>query len=294
MRCSAFGLDVTTSIPLPGRWRAAGEGLPPLTIERARPEEVAAAWSGAERLGWRGRVDGRELIVEHGRGGDLRMQEAPSIDLHLSSDGERLLVAFDEDADRLATVRLLTDSALFTISLVRGHEAMHAGAVATDAGVLAVAGPTGAGKSSTIAALLAAGCEFHSDDVLVLRRDRARILATPGPPLLTLPRPAPAGVGEPVADLGEETWLSVGGAEGDAPLAGILMLEPDPAGPAGWTSAIAQLLRFPRTPERERARFELAADIVASVPTLRAPARSEPPGAVARRAVEWLRSVSRA
>jgi hypothetical protein len=293
MRCSAFGLEFTSSIPLPGRWRAAGEGLPALTIERARVEEVAAAWSGAERLGWRGRVDGRELIVEHGRAGDLRMRVAPSIDLHLSADGERLLVAFDEEADRLATMRLLTDSALFTISLARGHEAMHAGAVATDAGVLAVAGPTGAGKSSTIAALLAAGCGFHSDDVLVLKRDDARILAAPGPPLVTLPRPAPDGLGEPVADLGDETWVSVAGAEADAPLAGIVVLEPQPAGPAGWAWAVAQLLRFPRTPERERTRFELAADLVATVPVLRVPARSEPPGTVARRAVEWLRSMPR-
>jgi hypothetical protein len=63
---------------------------------------------------------------------------------------------------------------------------------------------------------------------------------------------------------------------------------------ASWPWLLGQLLRFPRTPRRERARFELAADIAEAVPTLRLPARRDPPDALARRAIEWLRSLSRA
>jgi hypothetical protein len=293
-RCSAFGLDITSSLPLPGTWRATGEGLVPLSVERASPREVQLAWSGTQRPGWRGQADGHELIVDHGRAGDLRLWRAPSIDLHLSSDGTRLLVSFD-DRDWLAMMRLLLDSALFSISLMHGYEALHAGAVDTEAGVLVVAGASGSGKSSTIAALLRAGCEFRTDDVLVLRRDGPAIVATPGPPLLTAPNPVPAGLGDPIADLGADSWLSVTGADADRSLAGMVCLDPA-FGPAAvgaieWPWLIGQLLRFPRTREREHARFDLASDLVTNVPALRMPARGAPPDALARRALEWLRSL---
>lgn len=285
----AFGLDITSRIPLPGRWRAAGAGLPPLTIEPASREEIRRIWSGFERVGWRGRADGRELVVEEGRTGDLRFRLQPDIELHLSVDGARLSVC-DAAGDRTALLRLLLDSALFTVSLRRGGEALHAAAVTTPAGVLAVMGPTGAGKSSTLVALLAAGCGFHSDDVLVLRRNGGTVHAAPGPPVLTAPKPVPDGVGEELADLGDEVWLAVAGAAAEAPLAGVLWLDRVDAPAPDWSRLLAQLLRYPRTPERERARFELAADLAAAVPVLRLPARSAPPDALAGRALAWLPS----
>jgi hypothetical protein len=294
LRGGAFGLGVESWMPLPGGWRGGGEGLPALSIEPTTPAEVRRAWSGADRIGWQGRADGRDVVVEHGRNGDLRIRSPSSIAMHLSSDGARLLVSHAGADDWLPAMRLLLDSALFTVSLRRGYEALHAGAVATDAGVLAVAGPTGAGKSSTVEALLRAGGAFHADDVLVLQRGPTAIQAMPGPPVFTAPNPVDEGVGEVIADLGDESWLSVAGAAAQRPLAGVLCLDPSGEESNGWAWLIGQMLRFPRTSERERARFELVADIAASVPILRVPARSEPPAAVARRALGWLASVQRA
>lgn len=293
IRCSAFGLDITSAIPLPGRWRASGAGLPPVSIEHATGREIDARWSGRERAGWEGRVDGRDFVVEHGRAGDLRMRLEPSTTLHLSGDGARLLVA-EPAGDRPATLRLLLDSALFTVALRHGHEALHAGAVTTGSGALAVLGPAGAGKSSLVAALLRAGCEFHTDDVLFVRRAGDAFLAAPGPPVLTVPNPPPATIGEPIADLGGETWLAVAGARGEPPLVGIVELEPGAgaAQPArDWGLLLSQMLRFPRTPERERRRFELAADLAARVPRLKLGARSAPADNLSGSALAWLRSL---
>jgi hypothetical protein len=289
VQVSAFGLDIASEIALPGRWRLAGAGDSPLAIAPASREEVRRRWSGIAQVGWRGRADGRELVVEEGRAGDVRFHLEPAIELHLSDDGGRLLVG-DPDEDRAATMRLLLDSALFTVSLRRGHEALHAACVATDHGVLAVAGPTGAGKSSTLLALIAAGSGFYADDVLVLRRTGDAIVTAPGPPVLTAPKPVAAGVGEAIADLGDEVWLAVTGADAELPLAGIMWLDAPGTADPDWRRLLAQLLRYPRTPERERKRFELAADLAAAVPMLRLDARSAPPAALASRALAWLPS----
>jgi hypothetical protein len=289
-RVSAFGLDITSHLALPGRWRFTGAGLPPLAIEPATREDIRARWSGFERVGWRGRADGRGLVVEEGRARDLRLRLEPAIELHLSADGTRLAVSHPAD-DRLAALRVLLDSALFTASLRHGFEALHAAAVTEAGAVMAVLGPTGAGKSSVLVSLLAAGCGFHADDVLVLRTADGSILASPGPPVLTAPNPVRAGIGEPIADLGDESWLGVVGADAELPLAGMLWLDDDPPGTAEWAWLLAQLLRYPRTREREGARFELAAALASAVPVLRLPARSASPDALAADALRWLRSL---
>src|SRR4051794_29452206 len=96
LSCSAFGLDITSALPLPGVWRCQDLGLPSLRIQPASHDDIDAEWSGADRLGWRGLVDGRDLVAEHGVAGDLRLRVGPAIDMHVSADGLRLLVA---DAD---------------------------------------------------------------------------------------------------------------------------------------------------------------------------------------------------
>jgi hypothetical protein len=284
MRCSAFGLDITSRLELPGDWRCAGDGLPPLAIEPAGPDDLARAWSGAARAAW----SGLAFVAEHGTAGDLLMREGDDLAALLSPSGDRLLVA---GAEAPGAMRALLDSALFTVSLLTGHEALHAGAVVTDAGLLAVAGDTGAGKSSLVAALLGAGCGFFADDVLVL--ERHGLIAAPGPPVMAVPSAAADGLGAPLAEFGDETWLAVTGASGALPLAGIVRLEADGGGPPDWAWLLSRMLRFPRVPERERARFEIAADIAGAVPMHRLPARSGSPDDLAEQALDWVRSAPR-
>jgi hypothetical protein len=282
MRCSAFGLDITSRLELPGDWRCAGDGLPRLAIEPAGRADVERAWSGAARPAW----SGRAFVAEHGTAGDLLMREGDVLAAHLSAGGDRLLVAGAEAPDAM---RALLDSVLFTVSLLTGREALHAGAVVTDAGLLAVAGDTGAGKSSLLAALLAAGCGFFADDVLVLRG----LIASPGPPVMAVPRAAADGLGTPLAELGDETWLAVTGAPGTLPLAGVVRLQSgDDRGPE-WAWLLGRMLGFPREPERERARFELAADVASTVPMHRLKARSGRPEDLAEQVLDWVRSAPR-
>jgi hypothetical protein len=287
---AAFGLRVSSDVPLPGHWRADGAGLPGVTIERATVDAVRAAWSGAAALGWMGRTDGRDLRVEHGHAGDLRLELDSTVELHVSADGGRVLVADSGEAP-LLLARLLLDSALFTVSLHQGWEAVHAGAVLTPAGAIAVMGSTGAGKSSLTAALVAAGCGFFTDDVLVLGRGAESIAAHPGPPVMTVPRGPAAAIGDPVGELGDEVWLAMTGSDGARPLAGIVHLDsatPEVATSAlSWREILVHCLRFPRTRDREQARFELAADVALSAKALRLAAHREPPAELAERVLAW-------
>ncbi|HTS64438.1 MAG TPA: hypothetical protein VMH28_20585 [Candidatus Acidoferrales bacterium] len=65
---------------------------------------------------------------------------------------------------------------------LRGIPCLHASAVMTGEGVVAFSGESGAGKSTAVACLVAAGYPLVSDDVLPLRRDSAAVLAGPGLP----------------------------------------------------------------------------------------------------------------
>ena len=284
MRCSAFGLDIRSRLELPGDWRCAGAGLPRLAIEPATSADIERAWSGFARAAW----SGLAFTAEHGTAGDLLMREGDELAALLAPSGDRLLVA---GAEVPGAMRALLDSALFTVSLLTGQEALHAGAVVTDAGLLAVAGDTGAGKSSLVAALLAAGSGFFADDVLVV--ERRGLIAAPGPPVMAVPSAAADGLGAPLAEFGDETWLAVAGAPGALPLAGIVRLEADGGGGPDWAWLLSRMLRFPRDPERERARFDLAADVASTIPMHRLQARSGSPEDLAEQALDWVRSAPR-
>ena len=98
-------------------------------------------------------------------------------------------------------------------------------------------------------------------------------LAHPGPPLMTVPAPVRPLPGSPIAAVGEEQWVAVPAAPEPIPLAAVVLLNRHPGAETGLRAVaaplavlLASLLGFPRTPERERTRFELAAEIAARVP----------------------------
>ena len=73
---------------------------------------------------------------------------------------------------------------------------LHANAVTTPAGyAVAVSGPSGTGKSTTLATLAERGCRILSDDLTVLQReDQGRILVLPGLPHMHLTEAAAQGL----------------------------------------------------------------------------------------------------
>jgi len=72
---------------------------------------------------------------------------------------------------------------------LRGRELLHAGAVVLGGEAVAVVGPSGAGKSTLVGGLVDAGAAFLADDVVALEPRDGRVIAHPGPGVLTLEEP---------------------------------------------------------------------------------------------------------
>lgn len=269
MDSRAFGLGLRFKGTLPGAWLLRG-GEPGLEIRSVGRGEVDDRWSGAGECGWEALIDGAPFVAERGRAGDHRFRHGERSLCHLSADASLLLCEVDE----LVGWRVVLDSVLFSVALIAGYEALHAGAIGTEAGALAITAAAGGGKSTLLAELLGAGYPLFSDDVVALEtRGDAPPLAHPGPPLMTVPVRVDPPPGEPIAPLGEERWVGVPAAPEPLPLAGLVVLDRRPGLGTGLARVedplavlLRSLLRFPRTAERERSRFELAAAIAAHVP----------------------------
>ncbi len=245
----------------------------------------AISREGRDAIGWEGTIDGAPFVVERGRAGDHRFVHGelpdqrgmPAVGTraihHLSADAGVLRCA-PVDPDEESWWRVVLDSVLFTVALLQGYEALHAGAVATPHGALAIAAATGGGKSTLLCELLSDGMTLMTDDVLVLEaQGEDSPLAHPGPPLMTVPGDAPPLPGAPIATIDEERWVAVPVQREALPLSALVVLNRSP----GLTTSlhrvrdplavlVGSLLRFPRLPERERARFEVAGAIASHVP----------------------------
>jgi hypothetical protein len=293
----AFGLGLLTELALPGAWSQRALAEPLLELHAASPQALAACWSGAQAIGWQGTIDGAPFTVERGHAGDHRFVHGapPAADgtpaattravHHLSVDA-RVLGCAPTDAGDPVWWRELLDSTLFSVALLRGYEALHAGAIATPRGALAIAAASGGGKSTLLSELLARGAALLADDVLVLeaRGGGARApLAHPAPPTMTLPagrlqrlRDALVPAPETIAALAEERWVALPVHAEPLPLAGVVTLNRAPGvrtelrrDEQPLAALLGSLMRFPRTRERERARFETAGAIAAHVPVWR-------------------------
>lgn len=289
VRLRAFGLEVDCRLALPGLPALDTTAPATLTVVASDAGELAAAWSGdhepprrVER--W---VDGRPLTIERGAAEDVRIRWG-------SGDGEfhidpraRLLRAGARAELDARWRRVLLDSALGTAALVLGGHALHAGAVVIGGEVVAVTGPSGAGKTSLVAALLDHGHRLMCDDILALTGVDGAILGHPGPPVMNLPagRHLTADMAT-IARLDDETWVAVHGmATEPAPLRALLLLErraEDPLAldriPAPAGAILTALLSPGLDRERQARHFELAAHLAAKVEILclRSPLSADP------------------
>ncbi len=97
-----------------------------------------------------------------------------------------ILIFPEENASTDAIEEVLRGPAISFLLLEQGFEPLHASAVTAQSRCLALAGGSGAGKSSLCAYLQQQGWRFFSDDLLPLRRARRGVLAYPGLPHLRL------------------------------------------------------------------------------------------------------------
>jgi hypothetical protein len=269
----AFGLNLSFETPPPGAWEAHAAGESSLRLSAGTREEIEDEWSGREAVGWEATIDGAPFLVERGRAGDHRFSHGERSVQLLSADLELLRCAWAGDEEP-GQWRIVLDSVLFSVALLHGYEALHGGAVATAAGAVAIVAGAGGGKSTLLAELLRRGASLLTDDVVVLEAvGDGPPLAHPGPPLMTVPASIDPPPGDPIATVGEERWVSVATVAAAVPLAAIVLLNRSPGKETALRQVsnplaplLASLLRFPRTPERERARFEIAAAIASRVP----------------------------
>lgn len=180
---SAFGLRLRSDFFLPGMGEREGEGLPAVTLSLVSPERLDRAWSGGlARHPWRGRLgDGKDLTIEWGHAGDLLFNYGGGARFRLDADRETVECAPGEVAT-LVWQRVLLSRVLPAVGLACGYEALHAGAVETAAGVVAIAAPSGMGKSTLAAELMRRGASLFADDVILLEDQGSAVVAYPGTP----------------------------------------------------------------------------------------------------------------
>jgi hypothetical protein len=290
---AAFGLSLSFDVPPPGAWEPHPVHEPSLQVKMATGQAIESHWSGRDGIGWEGRIDGAPFVVERGVKGDHRFIHgahpdqagSPSKETravhHLNADASVLRCA-PTDPEGQKWWRVVLDSVLFTVALLKGYEALHAGAIATQDGVVAITAASGGGKSTLLTELLRREEALMADDVLMLEYHRTETpLAYPAPPLMTVPAARVSSLKgaipqEAICAVEDEHWIAVPVHREPLPLKALVVLDrraghglktsmekiEDPLGPL-----LGALMNFPHTPERQRARFELAS-VLASTSTL--------------------------
>jgi hypothetical protein len=275
----AYGLAIETSFPLPGTVPSDGfaEGLP-LGIELCSPSALEADWRDpAGPRPWRGRLgDGEVLEVARGRGGEVLFRYGMHAAFHLDRAGSRLRCA-PADPAAAAWQRVLLSRVLPNAAIAAGYEALHASAVATDRGVVAIVAAGGGGKSTLALEMVRRGHPLFADDTVVLGAGRGGVEAYPAGPFMNLPATSEPPPGEDLGLLGGERWVAVAGAARlPSRVAAIVMLEREPGNPLGaWPLSGTPLtlapfaLGLPDDAGRDASRFELYSDLLEETRLLR-------------------------
>jgi hypothetical protein len=150
----AYGLRIHSTIPLVGLSRLSdSDGAPDVTIERGpvldRASNVPRTGSFEARPG--------QVFLWHPRAGAVLVRA-----------GREMIAEPTADPDEGLLRSILLGQAFGALFLQRGTPTLHASAVAIGEEVVAFVGQKGDGKSTTAAALVAAGHAFVSDDLVAV------------------------------------------------------------------------------------------------------------------------------
>lgn len=291
-RHAAYGLDLRCSFPLPGMLgtdEATAEELPSLALELLERAELEDSWSGSEGPPeWQGRLgDGRYLAIERGAAGDLLFSYGD----RPPSEDDRACFRLHPGMRRLDCAptgpgpdwqRALITKVLPTISVLRGYEALHAAAVDSPEGVVAIMAPSGVGKSTLAIELMRRGRALFADDVLTLERIDNAIRVHPGTPHMNVAQdlpeaPDPQALGATLGILAGERWLAAHTvAQHPRPVRALCLLERGSVLPLEIHTLPANplvlapyVLGLSPDAERRRNRFGLYADLVESATVVR-------------------------
>lgn len=298
-RLCAFGQLAEADFPLPGA-RADLPGTPQLsltlvdaeTLER-RPVDMT------EPVLWATRFDGLPFQVRSARDGSHRFSLGDRAAV-LDADAHVLLCGPGSDTDPVWQ-RVLLDTVLYCCRLLAGETLLHAAAVEREAGAVAIAASSGAGKSSLTLALMQRGARLLSDDVVAMEPRGDRMLASAGPPLMNVPAAAPMPVGaEVLATFDDERWVQLP-PEAHTPhplaLAAVVLLDRAGSQPpslerltATPTALLGHAIYFEHLSVAQRSRFDTFSRLVELVPVMRLCASpSVPPAELAEAVDDALR-----
>lgn len=104
----------------------------------------------------------------------------------LVSGGTTILVDREAGATDAALVSILLGTGISALLMQRRILPMHSCSIASDRGAILVIGRSGAGKSTTLGGLVAAGCTMLADDVTGVTVDAAGATAIPAFPAMRL------------------------------------------------------------------------------------------------------------
>ena len=186
---TAYGLTFHLSFPCPILPLAAPDAEPDVTVvDGPVPRQLSAPV--AQDQSWQAEP-GRFLLKGGRYAGRFLVESGRRVTLQRSSTAEDQALGFH-----------FLDSVLAATLRQNGLLILHANSVVTPRGAVAVSGESGAGKSTTLAALLQRGCTMLADDVTVLRLGiDGRVEVLPGPPQYCLCEDAAQRLGQDIAGL---------------------------------------------------------------------------------------------
>jgi hypothetical protein len=218
--------------------------------------------------------DGEELVIERSGAGERLFSYGRRACFHLDGAlGELTCAPAHPGLDWLRT---LLAKVLPAVSVMRGYEALHAAAVRGPHGAIALAGPSGIGKTTLAMTLMARGMPLVCDDVLAMSRSGAGVIAHPGTAHVNVAQ-SPVGPVPGAATIGVlagERWATVGPlSEQACPLAAVVLLQRAerlplnvrrlPASPLALSPYV---LGIAPDESRRASRFALYAELAANVP----------------------------
>lgn len=285
---TAFGMAIASDIALPGAApRLTDEPGPDLLLRTVPREELEPLTDSPRYMRYLHAFEGCGYAMLEGDDGDVLFHYRERALFHLSADRGTLRCAISESGT--AWQRVLLDTVFWTISLLQGFELLHAGAVVTRKGLIALAGPSGAGKTTLAIELLRRGGMLFADDIVALEARGDEVIAHPGPSLMNVPRsvePWDSDAWEVLADLGDEDWVCVRRVPPPPqPVRAIVLVAP--GAPVAECVAVAptslevlpHMVTFTHLLDgRRRQQFEVAGGLAAgaSLMSLSRPTRADP------------------
>ncbi|HEX4838409.1 MAG TPA: hypothetical protein VFV03_07800 [Solirubrobacteraceae bacterium] len=273
-RYVAYGLQLHSSFPLPGMTPQTAEVLPALALELSSPHELDACWSGPDGPPqWRGTLgDGADLTIERGTDGDTLFTYGKRARYRLDAPHRTLHCAPWQDG--LHWQQALLGRILPNVSLASGYEALHASAVESPAGVVAVAASSGMGKTTLALELMQRGWPLFADDVLTLSLTPTGVRAHPGAPHMNIAGSVTEtrALGTMLGTLAGERWVAARNTtRGDRPVRLVCLLERGrhlhlraERLPSSPLPLAPYMLGLSSEAERERHRFSLYAELMSS------------------------------